>query len=196
MSEEKKEIKMDAWKSFLKKHWKMASIVAAGLACAFIGAIAVFLWRTVGPEALTRYPATLGLWTVGNIVALVLDVLSWGLLLILLPVIAAVIVIYLLWWKKLPTEEQQAIIPSNDKGQRKKPMRGKGGGGFFNLLITITWLIVINSDGNWNTAFGAWTFTYLVMSVITAFLWDLLILGIPAAIVLIWWIRRELKNKQ
>ncbi|OLS12177.1 MAG: Uncharacterized protein RBG13Loki_4243 [Promethearchaeota archaeon CR_4] len=190
MAKENEDNPKDVWKKLVKKHWKIALIIAAGIACAFIGAIFVFLWRVTGPEAILRYPQTLGLWTVGYLFTLFFDLILWELLIIGIPVIAAAIVIYVIWWKKLSAEEKQEF-PNSQKDKRAQRKMSKGrGGGFFNILLTITWLIIISVDGYWDVAFGGWTFIYLVNSILGAFLWDLLILGIPATIVLIWWLTR------
>jgi hypothetical protein len=193
MAEEKNSNQLEAWKGFLKKHWKMALVIVAGIACAFIGAIFVFLWRTIGPVALASYPATLDLWTLNYLVSLVLDLLLWLFLLIALPVIAAAIVLYFLWWNKFPEEDKRAYMQSSKDTNNSKKMK-RGGGGAFNILITITWLIIVYADGKWNAPFGTWTFAYLINSVLATFLWDLLILGIPATIALVVWLLREMKK--
>ncbi len=193
MAKETEEISKEVWKKFLKNHWKIALVAVAGIIGAFIGAIYVFLWRTTGPEAIARYPATLDLWTVGYAIMLLIDLILWEILVIGLPVIAAVIVLYLLWWKKLPAEEQQEMkIPPREKSPQRKGRRGRGGN-VLNFLVTITWLITIFANGYWDTPFKLWTFTYLFTSIIAAFLWLIVIFAIPAAIALVWWIRREWK---
>jgi hypothetical protein len=194
MAEEKNMTQSEAWKGFLKKHWKMALVIIAGIACAFIGAIFVFLWRTIGIDVQAMYPSTLDLWSIGYLVSIVLDLLGWLFLLIVLPVIAAVIVLYLFWWNKFPEEEKRAYMQSSKDASTSKKMKRNGGGGAFNFLITITWLIIVYADGKWNAPFGTWTFLYLVNSVLATLLWDLLIIGIPATIALVVWLVRELKK--
>ena len=123
MAEGSQEIPKNTWKNFLKKHWKMAIVFAAGIACVVVGAIAVFLWRTTGPEALVRYPPTLNLWTVGYLVSLIVDLILWGLLLIAVPIIAAAICIYFLWWRKVPADERPEF--SSASKERKPRMRAR-----------------------------------------------------------------------
>lgn len=194
MATENKDISEELWKKFLKKHWLISLIIAAAVASAVIGAICVFLWRTTGSEAVLKYPQTLDLWTVGYIITLILDVILYEFLIIGLPVIAGAILVYFLWWNKLPPEEKQEYSkPPKQQGTQKRVSRGRGSG-IFGLLITITWLIIIYVDGNWNRPFQLWNYTYLIYSGLAAILWDLLIFGIPAAIFLIWWLSRELKK--
>ncbi|MBN2150755.1 MAG: hypothetical protein JW839_04825 [Candidatus Lokiarchaeota archaeon] len=194
MTETTQGVPKDAWKNLVKRHWKMSAVIVAGVVGAVIGAILVFLWRTIGPEALARYPSTLDLWAVGYVVSLLLDLLLWEILLVVLPVIAAAIAVYFLWWNKIPEAERQEYASATKDGKPQKKVKKGGAGGVLNFLVAITWLIVVHADGKWDAAFGSWTFTYLVTSVLTAFLWDLVIIGIPATIALIWWIVRELKK--
>lgn len=198
MTIESEKIPEERWKKFLKNHWKISLLIAGGLVIAVIGAIYVFLWRTTGPEAIAQYPPTLDLWTVGYIITLVLNVILWEFLIIGIPVIAAAIIIFLLWWNKLPAEEKQEYSGSpKEKGTRKK-IPARRGSGIFGFLVTITWLIIIYINGNWNVTFANWNYTYLIYSVLAAILWDLIIFGIPIAVLvgiyLIWWSRRELKK--
>ncbi len=192
MAEEtKKNPQEEVWKKFVKTHWKITLVVVAGLISAIIGAVFVFLWRTTGPIAASRYPLTLDLWTVGYFWSLFWDLVLWEFLLVVLPVIAAAIAIFVLWWRKLPAEEKQEYsCKSNESSPRKKASRDRGSG-VFGFLVTVTWLILIYANGYWDTAFGMWTFAYLINTLLSALLWDLIICGIPATIALIWWLRRE-----
>ncbi len=194
MTKENEEHPEEKWKKFLKKHWQISLLIAAGIVCAVIGAIYVFLWRTTGSEAILKYPQTLDMWTMGYIITLILDVILYEFLIIGLPVIAGAILIYFLWWNKLPAEQKQEYAkPPKQPGSQKRVSRGRGSG-IFSFLIMITWLIIIAVDGNWNTPFELWNYTYLIYSALSACLWDLLIFGIPVAIFLIWWLTCELKK--
>ncbi len=188
------EVPKDVWKAFLKTHWKIALVAIGGIIGAVIGAIYVFLWRTIGVEAQAIYPATLDLWTVGFAIRLIIDLILWELLIVFVPVIVAVVALYLLWWKKLPADEQNVFKNAPRENTPKKKGRRRNGRGFFNVLVGITWLIIIAVNGKWDEAFRLWTFTFLINSIVGAFLWDLVILGIPAGIALIWWLKRELKR--
>ncbi len=192
MAEEIKNVPQEkGWKKFVKKHWKITLVVVAGLITAFVWAIFVFLWRATGAVAAERYPLTLDLWTVGYLWALFWDLILWEFLLVILPVLVAAIVIFAVWWNKLPAEEKQEYSRKNeDKSQHKKKSLDKGSS-VFSCLITITLLILINVNGYWNVPFGAWTFAFLINTLVSAFLWDLTIIGVPGAIALVWWLRRE-----
>jgi hypothetical protein len=184
----------ERWKEFLKNHWKLSLLILGGIVLAIIGALCVFLWRTTGPEATGYYPQTLDLWTVGYIITLILNLILWEFLVIGIPVIAAVIIIYFLWWNKLPAEEKQKYSRGREAKRIQKRNQARRGSGAFGFLVTITWLIIILIDGNWNTAFENWTYTYLIYSVLTAIMWDLIIFGIPIVILLILWLGRQLKK--
>jgi hypothetical protein len=184
----------ETWKKFVKMHWKITIVMAAGIASAVVDAIFVFLWRITGPEAATLYPSTLGLWTVGSVWNLFWDIVLWEFLLVLLPVIAVVIVIFATWYRKLPADERNEYFPKPDPSKPRKKVSTRNGGRAINFIVTVTWLILIKVGGNWETAFVSWTFTYLITTILWAFLWDLIIIGTPASIALIWWLRRELRK--
>ena len=69
-----------------------------------------------------------------------------------------------------------------------------GGGGSISLLVLIAFCIKVYTDGNWNAAVATWTLDYLVYSWLTALLWVLVIVGIPVALGVFWWIRHEMKK--
>jgi hypothetical protein len=73
------------WKKFLGKHWGIIAIFAVAAIAAFVGAVYVFLWFTGSAQSMGLVPATLSLWTMGNMVAFILNLIFWELLLIGIP---------------------------------------------------------------------------------------------------------------
>ena len=94
------------WRIFFRNHWKMFLLFAVGAVLAMVGAILVFLWSVGNAQSTGMVPTTLGLWTMGNLVTFLLNLIFWEVLLIGVPVILTVMAIWL-WWKKLPTEERE-----------------------------------------------------------------------------------------
>jgi len=183
----------EIWKKFLRKHWKMLVIFVVGAILASIGAILVYLWFVGYAQSIGLVPATLGLWTMGYLLTFILHVIFWEVLFIGIPVIIAIVVIFALWWKKLPPEERAEY--GREKhffGPRSRATSGGGSG--ISLLVFIVFCIIIYTDGNWDAAFANWTFDYLVYTCLWAFIWVLIIFGIPAAIGIIWWIRHQMKK--
>ena len=113
-----------------------------------------------------------------------------------IPVIVAVALIYMLWWRNLPEEERSELL-GEPKPRRKRARRTASGGGGISFIVTITWLIIINNSGMWNTAFQSaqWTFDFFVHSWVSAILWDLLIIGVPVAVLIIVWLLYEPKKE-
>ena len=181
----------EAWRAFLRRHWKMTVAVAGLIAAAVIAAFLVFLWVVADAQATGLVPPNLGLWTVGYCFTFVIQVILWELILVASWVIPVAVVIFFLWYRKIPVEERKEF---EGRPKKKWPRRGRSasGGSGFSFLVTVTWLVIIWLEGRWNTAFGAWTFTDWVNTWVAALLWDVLIFGIPIAIVLILWIRRPL----
>lgn len=190
-----KEIKEEVWVTFLRKHWKVVIIIISGVIAAAVGGLFVFLWVKDVAQATGLVPATtLGDWTIGYCITFLLNVLLWEFIIIGLPLIAVAAVIFLQWWNKLPNEEKEEYQKEPKKRTSRSGLTAGGGGGIVWGLTAIVWLILVYTDGNWDTIFNEWTFDYLVYSTLTAFLWVLLIAGVPVGIFVIWWLRREFKR--
>ena len=174
------------WRDFMRRHWRAAAILVLGGALAFAGAIYVFLWYVNSAQSSGMVPETLGLWTMGNLVAFLLYAIFWELLLVGIP-IAVVAVAGWQWWKRLPEEERREYR----FGRRSRSARGGGG---VSLLFFIAFCIKVYIDGKWNVSIATFTLDYVVGSMVTILVWGLIVFGIPAAIGLTWWIRREMKK--
>jgi len=106
MTETESENDSEVWKKFLRKHWNMVALFVVAVILASVGAIYVFLWFVGDAQSTGMVPATLGLWTMGNLVSFILHAIFWELLLIGVPVILAAVAGWL-WWRRLPSEEKK-----------------------------------------------------------------------------------------
>jgi hypothetical protein len=149
--------------------------------------ILVFLWFVGEAQSSGMVPMVLGLWTMGYLVTFLLNLLFWELLLVGIPVALAAVAGWL-WWRKLPLEERKEYRFFSNRS------RASNGGNAISLIVFIAFSIKVYIDGNWNVPFLTWTLDYLVNSVLTALAWILIIIGIPAALGLIWWISRGRKQ--
>ncbi|MFX1293977.1 MAG: hypothetical protein ACFFD2_03825 [Promethearchaeota archaeon] len=183
------------WKEFLRNHWKFCIIVVVGVVIAISGAVLVFLWRVSEAPTALGTPVNIGNWTVGFMVIFILNLILWEFLIIGIPILVAIAACYLLWWNKLPEEEKEKYKGDpKKKGSRKRITTGHGGG-LISLIVTITWLIIVWIRGYWNIAFSAWAFNTFVNFILWACLWDLIIFGIPIILLIIFWIRHEMKEE-
>ena len=189
MAETGSENGSEGWKKFLRKHLNMVALFVVAVILASVGAIYVFLWFVGDAQSTGIVPATLGLWTMGHLVTFILHAIFWELLLIGVPVILAAVVGWL-WWRRLPSDEKKEY---HFFGKRSRAT--SGGGGAVSLLFFVAFCIKVFIDGNWNVAFAAWTFDYVVYSMLWILIWILVIFGIPIAIGVVWWIRHEMKKK-
>jgi hypothetical protein len=192
MMETTSEIGEKTWKKFLRNHWKMLVIFIVAAIVAVIGAILVFLWFAGNAQTTGLVPATLGLWTMGHLVSFLLWLILWEFLLIGIPVIIALAAIYFLWWKKLPVEERKEYRRGHLFGNRS---RRSDGGNAISFIIFIGLIIKVYIDGKWNTPFAAWTFNYLIYSILWIIIGIAIIIGFPIALGGTWWIRRKMKKK-
>lgn len=175
----------EAWKKFLRRHWKTTSLVIGGIAGALTAALLVFLWVVADAQAKGLVPAGLGDWTVGYVFTFTLNVILWELVLVGSWVIPMVVVVYFQWYKKLPDEERKEY----EGGPRRRRSAGEGGG--MSFFVGLIWLIIVWVNGRWDLAFQAWTFDDWIYSWIAAGLWSLLIVGIPGLIFIVWSLRRN-----
>jgi hypothetical protein len=124
----------------------------------------------------------------GNVVAFILYAIFWELLLIGVPVAIGAVVGWL-WWRNLPSEEKMEYHFSG------RGSRATGGGGGVSIGLFVLFCIKVYVDGNWNVPIGTWTLDYVVYSLLTILIWIIVIFGIPAAIVAVWWIQHEIRKK-
>jgi fatty acid desaturase len=96
----------ETWKKFLRRHRKMFVLFVVGAILVSVGAILVFLWFVGIAQSTGIVPTTLGLWTLGNLVSFLLNLIFWEVLLIGIPVIFVAAAVWL-WWKRLPLEERK-----------------------------------------------------------------------------------------
>jgi hypothetical protein len=167
----------------------VVALFIAAVILAAVGAILVFLWFIGNAQSTHLVPTILGLWSMRHLVTFIIYAVFWELVLIGIPVAIAAVAGWL-WWRRLPTEGKMEYHFLG-----KGPRRASGGGGAASLLFFIAFCIKVYIDGNWNTAIGAYTLNYVVYSILSILIWVVIIFGIPAAIIAIWWISREVTRK-
>jgi hypothetical protein len=166
------------WTKFLRKHWMMVAVFIVAGVLALIGAVYVFRWFAGQAQTTGLVPSTLGLWTMGNVVLFILNLIFWELVLVGIPAIVGVVIGWQ-WWKRLPDEERKEYHLSG------RGSRSRDAGGAIKVYV----------DGNWNVAISNYTLDYVVDSMITILIWIGVIFGIPIAIGVIWWIHHEMNKK-
>jgi hypothetical protein len=180
------------WKIFLKRHWKMFTLFVIACLIAIAGAIFIFIWFVGDAQATGLVPTTLDLWTVSYVITFLLHMIFWELVLIGIPALIVAALAYSLWWKKLPTEERMEYRRGHLFGKRS---HRTDGGGAFSFIINLGFIFKVYLDGNWDTPFAEWTFDYLIFSYLTVLLWIAIIVGIPLAIGITFWLRYEIKKE-
>ena len=174
------------WKSFLRRHWSIMAVFTVVAVLLFIGAVYVFLWFVSEAQTTSMVPPTLGDWTMGNLLTFILHAIFWLLIFIGIPAIIVAAAGWQ-WWKRLPQEEKK----HHPFG---KSSRSRDGGSGISLLIFIVFAIKVYIDGNWNVAIATWPLDYVVDSMVTILVWGAIIIGIPAGIIGLIWLSREIKK--
>lgn len=174
------------WKIFVRKHYPAMAVFGIGVVLAIVGAVYVFLWFVANAQSSNLVPASLGFWTMKNLVDFILNAIFWELLLIGIPVVVGGVIAWQ-WWRRIPEAEWRGFRFG------KRPGKGRGGGGG-GLLFFIAFCIKVYLDGNWNVAISTFTLNYVVDSMVLILAWFAVIFGIPATVAGVWWIRREIKK--
>jgi hypothetical protein len=182
------EVEGSHWGKFLRKHWSAFAAFAAAAILAFALAVYVFVWFTADAQSTALVPASLGLWSMGNVVSFILHAIFWELVLVGIPVAIGAVGAWQ-WWRRLPEEEKTQYHLSGKKS------KSKGAGGAISPLLFIAFVLKVYVDGNWNVAISTYALDYVVGSMITILFWIVAIFSIPTIIGLIWWIRHEMKKK-
>ena len=172
------------WRSFVMKHWRMVPVFLLGAALVFAGSVYVFLWFVGSAQSSGLVPSTLGLWTMSNLVSFVLYAVFWELVLVGIPAVVAGVLGWR-WWRRLPEMERRFRFSG------RKRSTGGGGG---SLLLFIAFCVKVFVDGRWNVPISTFTLDYVVGSIVIIMVWGVIILGVPAAIGVTWWISHEMKK--
>ena len=175
------------WRGFFRRHWSAVAIFGVAIVFALVWGVYVFWWFVGNAQSSGLVPSTLGLWTIGNLLAFIIYTIFWELLLVGVPIIIGVVLAWR-WWTGLPLEERRG----RPFGRSSKAGRGGGGIGF---LLFLVFCIKVYADGNWDVPIAAFSLNYVVGSVITIIAWVAVIFAVPAAIVLVWWIRHETRSQ-
>lgn len=188
MGEKELENDTEGWKKFLRRHWNIVAVFVVAASLAVVGAVYVYLWFVGDAQASGMVPSSLGLWTMGNVVAFILHLIFWELVFIGIPAAIGALIGWQ-WWKKLPDEEKKEYHFFG------KSSRTTSGGSGVSILFFIGFCIKVFIDGNWEVAILTWSLDYVVNSMITILIWSLVIIGVPMAIGGLWWIHHEITKK-
>ena len=177
------------WKNLVVRYWPIVLIFGLLIIGAIIGFILTLDWF-VTTSAIGGY----GTWTfndfsLGEVVVWFIFLLLWMLLIVVLPTLAVGgIVVAIVWFVVLPPDVKEEI---KTRFRRPSPGKTSGGGGAFGFLLFIGVCIKVAVDGNWLTKFENLSFSYFIQSWIIVFIWALIIIGIPGAIIgMIWFVRK------
>ena len=176
-----------SWRKFVKNHWNMLAYWIIAAVVAVVGAVLVYLWFVGEAQSTEMVPAVLGQWSMSHLITFILHLVMWEVLIIGIPVAIAAIVGWL-WWKRIPDEEREEY-KFFGKGTRTE----QGGSGI-SFLFFVAFCLKVYIDGNWNVAIASFTLDYVVNSMITIMVWTAIIFGIPAIIIGLIWLSREMKK--
>ena len=176
-----------SWRKFVKNHWSMLAFWIVAAVVAVVGAVLVYLWFVGEAQATEMVPMVLGQWSFSHMINFVLHLIMWELIIIGIPV-AVVAILGYLWWKRIPNEEREEY-----KFFGKRTRTEQGGSGI-SFLFFVAFCLKVYIDGNWEVAIATFTLDYVVNSMITIMVWSAIVFGIPAIIIGLLWLSREIKK--
>lgn len=179
--EENKEIKEeDFWKTKIKKHINAFIIAVIAGAIAIIGAVIVLIWFINTSNFGAQGTASFNDWTIAWIWGFFFFLILWELLFVGIAAAVFFGVGGYLWWKKLSDDEKQEF---KDHRKKEKKRRGGGAGGSFFMFVAYTVYLAV--QGELHTTFGTYSYSYWIFAYLWTIAWILIVLGIPAAIIII-----------
>lgn len=181
------EVDDKSWRKFVKYHWSMLAFWILAAVVAIVGAVWVYLWFVGEAQATEMVPMVFGQWAFSHIITFILHLVMWELIIIGIPV-GVVAVLGYLWWKRIPDEEREEYTFFG------KSTRTEQGGSGISFIFFVAFCIKIFIDGNWEVAIASFTLDYVVNSMITIMVWSAIIFGIPAIIIGVLWLSREIKK--
>jgi len=187
------EIEKEDWtfiKLMLKKHWKVGIVFILGIIGAIIGII-LTLFLVIERSAIGGGGAwNIGLFSIGDIILWFLTVALWEFLIVILPTIAYMAITWGVWWSLLEESEKKEF---RERERREEKIKDKGGAasGVFGFFVFIAFLIIITIEGNLWTPIGTIPYVYWIQKILWSAFWIIIVLGIPALIAGIYYLRKK-----
>jgi len=169
------------WKGIIKEYRKPFIVVIIAAICLAIGALLTLFWFIQMSPIGAKGTAFIQDWTLNWIVGFIILLTLSELLFVGIPAGLFFGLGGYLWWRNLPAEKKQVFKDREKKKTHRK--QDYGGGGGFSFFMFIAYCIYIAMDGHYNATFGSEPYTYWVYAGFYTFMWILIYLGIPAAII-------------
>jgi hypothetical protein len=181
------------WKNLVIRYWVYVLIFGLIIIGAIIGFILTLDWYLVNASIGGQGTWTFDQFSMGTMVEFVIFLFLYLLVFVGIPATAAAgITVAILWFAVFESElkEEIKLQLKRDEERNRRFGRSSEGSGVFGFLMFLGVCIKVTFDGNWMTEFGDLTYKYFIDAWITVFVLGLIIIGIPALIIGIWYVRR------
>lgn len=169
------------WKGIIKEYRNYFIIAVIAAICLFVGAVIVMVWFIETSPLGGQGTWTFDDWTLNYVVGFMILITLWELLFIGIPAVVLFGVGGYIWWSNLPQEKKQEFKDREKKRTHRK--QDYGGGGGFSFFIFLAYCIYLALEGNYNTPFGNRSYSYWVYSWFIAFIWFMILIALPVAII-------------
>ncbi|MFX1575006.1 MAG: HMG-box domain-containing protein [Promethearchaeota archaeon] len=185
MSENEKLSDEAFWIKKIREHrYAFIALIIAAV-CAITGVLLTLFWVIEENPFVNPRTGTFNDWTLNYVVGFIILTILWELLFVGVPSGLFFGLGGYLWWRRLPEEEKEEFKTREKKEKERKGVKRGGGGGGFGIVMFIAYCIYIGIDGYYNKTFGSRPFTYWIYSWFLTLMWMVIVLGIPAAIILL-----------
>lgn len=181
------------WKKLSIQYWWILLICVLIIIGAIIGGIFTLKWYSFTKA---KYGNN-GNWTFDDFsmktgITWLIGLFLWECLIVIIPMICLFCILFAITWLMVlsPTEQAECEERSKSKNKSKTKRKGSNGvreGGGFSFAMFLGICIYMGIDGTWDTTFSNLNIGYFVNAWIVVFVWTLIIIGIPAALISLLW---------
>lgn len=158
----------------LRDHWRVFTLAFILGVIAVIGAVYVLVWHVNGFGFNSIFIGDLSM---ASVLWFVFTLILWELLFVGLPSIIIFGVGGYLWWSNLSGSDMRVFKSDKVKSRTRE------GGDAFSFFMFVAYIIYLLADGSFFTPFGDRPLSYWLLAYVWAFIWGLVLLGVPMSIV-------------
>lgn len=176
-------------KLVIQKHWKAGTLFIILGIVAVVGAILTLFFHIDFSNIGNGGQWTIGEFSIKDIIFWFLWLILWEVLFVVIPAAIVIGGLGYYWWSNLDEKEKDQF-----KQREKKEKKSEAASGVFGFFIFIAFLILTIIGGTFDTPIGTIPYVYWIEVWLWSAFWVLLIIGLPALIGGILYLRKKLRE--